>query len=156
LARKTPAEKLDEPRSSVGAPAYATILLMTTVDSRGYVAAVVSCSRPGRTAKVQMKRANDIVGAENYVRPGHNGLATMRILHQMVLSRPAVSMKADVVLHRMRLLVRPETVLRWHRDLIAAWHARMSRPKRLGRPRTVRSIRLPLTSIFGRVPRAFE
>jgi hypothetical protein len=39
------------------------------------------------------------------------------------------------VLHRVRLLVRPETVLRWHRDLIAAHHARISRPKRLGRPR---------------------
>jgi transposase len=46
------------------------------------------------------------------------------------------------VLHRLRLLVRPETVLRWHRDLIAARHARSSRPKRVGRPRTVRSIRL--------------
>lgn len=46
------------------------------------------------------------------------------------------------VLHRVRLLVRPETVLRWHRDLIAARHARISRPKRVGRPSTVRSIRL--------------
>ena len=34
------------------------------------------------------------------------------------------------VLHRVRLLVRPETVLRWHRELIAARHARISRPKR--------------------------
>jgi putative transposase len=46
------------------------------------------------------------------------------------------------VLHRVRLLVRPETVLHWHRDLIAARHARSSRPKRVGRPSTVRSIRL--------------
>jgi len=45
------------------------------------------------------------------------------------------------VLRRIRLLVRPETVLRWHRDLIAARHARISRPKRIGRPPTVRSIR---------------
>jgi putative transposase len=45
------------------------------------------------------------------------------------------------VLRRVRLLVRPETVLRWHRDLIAARHARISRPKRVGRPPTVRSIR---------------
>jgi transposase InsO family protein len=37
--------------------------------------------------------------------------------------------------------VRPETVLRWHRDLIARRHAAASRPKRRGRPRTVRSIR---------------
>jgi transposase InsO family protein len=46
------------------------------------------------------------------------------------------------VLRRIRLLVRPETVLRWHRDLIARRHARISRPKRVGRPPTVRSIRV--------------
>src|SRR4051812_22588018 len=45
------------------------------------------------------------------------------------------------VLRQIRLVVRPDTVLRWHRDLIAARHARISRPKRVGRPRTVRSIR---------------
>jgi putative transposase len=45
------------------------------------------------------------------------------------------------VLRQVRLLVRPETVLRWHRNLIAARHAHISRPKRIGRPRTVRSIR---------------
>lgn len=40
------------------------------------------------------------------------------------------------VLRRMRLVARPDTVLRWHRDLVAR-----SRPKLRGRPRTVRSIR---------------
>jgi transposase len=45
------------------------------------------------------------------------------------------------VLRQFRLLVRPETVLRWHRDLVAARHARLSRPKRPGRPRTIRSVR---------------
>ena len=45
------------------------------------------------------------------------------------------------VLRQIRLLVRPETVLRWHRNLIAAHHAHISRPKRVGRPPTVRSIR---------------
>ena len=45
------------------------------------------------------------------------------------------------VLNRLRLLVRPETVLRWHRDLIARRHARRSRPLRPGRPPTIRSIR---------------
>jgi putative transposase len=43
---------------------------------------------------------------------------------------------------RIRLLVRPDTVLRWHRDLLARRHAARSRPGRPGRPRTVRSIRL--------------
>src|SRR5579859_5811789 len=46
------------------------------------------------------------------------------------------------VLGRFRLLVRPDTVLRWHRDLLARRHAARSRPRRPGRPSTVRSIRL--------------
>lgn len=45
------------------------------------------------------------------------------------------------VLCRLRLLVRPDTLLRWHRSLIARRHAAVSRPKRPGRPRAVRSIR---------------
>ncbi|CAL9574722.1 hypothetical protein SUDANB95_04870 [Actinosynnema sp. ALI-1.44] len=54
------------------------------------------------------------------------------LLHRL----PAASLR------RLRLLVRPETVLRWHRDLLARRHAARSRPKRPGRPRTIRSIRL--------------
>jgi transposase InsO family protein len=53
------------------------------------------------------------------------------LLHQ--LPRPS--------LHRLRLLVRPDTILRWHRDLIARRHATASRPRRRDRPPTVRSIR---------------
>jgi hypothetical protein len=45
------------------------------------------------------------------------------------------------VLRHLRLLASPDTVLRWHRDLIARRHARRSRPRRVGRHRTVRSIR---------------
>jgi transposase len=45
-------------------------------------------------------------------------------------------------LRRLRLLVRPDTVLRWHRDLLARRHAAASRPRRRGRPRTLRSIRV--------------
>jgi putative transposase len=45
-------------------------------------------------------------------------------------------------LRRLRLLVRPVTILRWHRDLIARRHAARSTPKRPGRPPTVRSIRV--------------
>ena len=45
------------------------------------------------------------------------------------------------VLLRLRLLVRPETVLRWHRNLIRHRHAATSGPKRGGRPPIVRSIR---------------
>jgi hypothetical protein len=36
------------------------------------------------------------------------------------------------VLYQIRIVVRPETVLRWHRGLMAAHHARVSRPKRVG------------------------
>jgi putative transposase len=46
------------------------------------------------------------------------------------------------VLGRFRLLIRPDTVLRWQRDLLTSRHAARSRPKSPGRPRTVRSIRL--------------
>ncbi len=45
-------------------------------------------------------------------------------------------------LQRLRLLVRPDTLLRWHRELLARRHAAASRTKRPGRPRTVRSIRV--------------
>jgi putative transposase len=41
----------------------------------------------------------------------------------------------------MRLLVRPDTVLRWHRDLIKGGHAARYKPTRRGRPPTARSIR---------------
>src|SRR4051794_21247411 len=49
------------------------------------------------------------------------------------LPRPAVQ--------NLRLLVQPDTVLRWHRNLLARRHAAASRPRRRGRPRTIRSIR---------------
>jgi transposase len=53
------------------------------------------------------------------------------LLHR--LPRPA--------LHGLRLLVRPDTILKWHRDLVARRHAAVSGPRRPGRPRTLRSIR---------------
>ncbi|RZU74968.1 integrase-like protein [Micromonospora kangleipakensis] len=56
------------------------------------------------------------------------------------------------VLRRVRLLVRPETVLRWHRDLVARCHADVSRPKRPGRPRTVRSVRTLVLRLAGENP----
>ena len=56
------------------------------------------------------------------------------------------------MLGRFRLLIRPDTVLRWHRDLLARRYAARSRPRRPGRPRTVRSIRLlVLRLVDGRV-----
>ncbi|PKW16754.1 integrase core domain-containing protein [Saccharopolyspora spinosa] len=47
-------------------------------------------------------------------------------------------------IHKLRqllLLVRPDTILRWHRDLLNRRHPATCMPKRRGRPPTVRSIR---------------
>ncbi len=44
-------------------------------------------------------------------------------------------------LRQLHLIVSPDTVLRWHRDLLRRHHAKASRPKRPGRPPTVRSIK---------------
>src|SRR5947209_17390162 len=45
-------------------------------------------------------------------------------------------------LRQLVLLVRPDTILRWHRDLLNRRHAATCKPKRRGRPPTVRSIRV--------------
>src|SRR5258705_503517 len=42
-------------------------------------------------------------------------------------------------LRQLHLIVSPDTVPRWHRDLLRRHHATASRPKRAGRPPTVRS-----------------
>nr|WP_223297438.1 hypothetical protein [Catenulispora acidiphila] len=42
---------------------------------------------------------------------------------------------------RLHLIVSPDTVLRWHRDLMRQRHANTCRPQRTGRLRTVASIR---------------
>ncbi len=44
-------------------------------------------------------------------------------------------------LRQLHLIVSPDTVLRWHRDLLRHRHAKGSRSKRPGRPPTVRSIK---------------
>jgi putative transposase len=44
-------------------------------------------------------------------------------------------------LRHLVLLVRPDTILRWHRDLLKRRHAATCVPKRRGRPPTIRSIR---------------
>src|SRR5882757_9035993 len=44
------------------------------------------------------------------------------------------------VLRRLRLLVRPDTVLRWHRDLLKQRHARSCRPKRVPLENRVRAL----------------
>src|SRR4030081_356875 len=44
-------------------------------------------------------------------------------------------------LRHLLLLVRPDTLLRWHRDLLKRRPPATCRPKRRGRPPTIRSIR---------------
>jgi transposase len=44
-------------------------------------------------------------------------------------------------LHQLHLIVSPDTVLRWHRDVLRRHHAKASRRKRAGRPPTVRSVK---------------
>jgi putative transposase len=44
-------------------------------------------------------------------------------------------------LRHLRLLVRPDTILRWHRNFLKRRHAAACSPRRRGRPRTARSIR---------------
>ncbi len=49
-------------------------------------------------------------------------------------------MRRILARYRLPLIVSPDTVLRWHRDLLRRRHARTSRPHRPGRRPTVRSI----------------
>ncbi len=44
-------------------------------------------------------------------------------------------------LRQLHLIISPDTILRWHRDLLRRRHAKASRPKRTGRPPTVRTIK---------------
>ena len=44
-------------------------------------------------------------------------------------------------LRQFHLIVSPDTLLRWHRELLRRRHTKVSRPKRPGRPRIVRAIR---------------
>ena len=68
---------------------------------------------------------------------------------QRIRFEPADRAPLAALLHRLprpalrglQLLVRPDTILKWHRDLVARRHAAVSRPGRPGRPRTLRSIR---------------
>jgi putative transposase len=68
---------------------------------------------------------------------------------------PADRALLAVVLHRLprdvpqrlNLVARPDTMLRWHRDMLA----RRSRPRRPVRPRTVRSVRAPVLRLPVRI-----
>jgi putative transposase len=44
-------------------------------------------------------------------------------------------------LRSLHLIISPDTLLRWHRNLLRHHHTRISHPQRPGRPPTIRSIR---------------
>jgi len=69
------------------------------------------------------------VGRPRLTPPDRAFLAAL--LHRLPRSR----------LQQLRLIVSPDTVLRWHRDLLRRRHAHRSRPKRPGRPPIVRGIK---------------
>src|SRR5437660_1506472 len=52
-------------------------------------------------------------------------------------------------LRQLHLIVSPDTVLRWQRDLLRRHHAKASRPKRPGRPPTHRSIQALILRLAG-------
>src|SRR5665647_3319477 len=76
----------------------------------------------------------------------------LTVLQRQVEARPKLSwsdraliaLLLDVIPKRhrggLRLIVTPQTVLRWHRDIVARRWAAKSRHKRPGRPRAHRSI----------------
>jgi putative transposase len=105
-------------------------------DQRAYAAPAVALERPGQ------RRGNS-----GPAPPDHG---PQRQLHgKKIRFTSADRAFLAALLHRLprhtlrgiRLLVRPETVLRWHRNLIARRHAMLSRPKQAGRPPIIRSIR---------------
>lgn len=60
---------------------------------------------------------------------------------------------ARSTLRRLWLLVSPDTVLRWHRDLIKHHRARASIKRGPGRPRTIASVRRLSLRLAGENPR---
>nr|WP_079249536.1 integrase core domain-containing protein [Streptomyces sp. IMTB 2501] len=68
------------------------------------------------------------------------GKPTFTAADRAVLSGLLHHLPTDKLRHLL-LLVRPDTILRWHRDLLKGRHAAACVPKRRGRPPTVRSIR---------------
>jgi hypothetical protein len=105
-------------------------------DERVRVTATASGERPGQGCG-DLGAAPPDHGARTAVRHDPAAVLSRR---SGVPGRPAAPAPEGRA-RRFRLLVRPETVLRWHRNLLARRHAARSRPKSPGRPRTVHSIR---------------
>jgi putative transposase len=95
-----------------------------------------------KVSRPEPGRADQLGGKKVRFTPPDRALLAA-LLHRLrpQRSQPPRNSGRSRPLRRMRLLVRPDTVLRWHRDLIRKRHAARCRPKRPGRPRTVRSIR---------------
>jgi hypothetical protein len=74
-------------------------------------------------------------------RPAAPSRPTPAHLSERALLAALLHMIPRPTLRRLHLIVSPDTVLRWHRDLLRRRHSRVSRPKQPGRRPTIRSIR---------------
>ena len=106
-------------------------------DERLRAAAAAADEQPGqgrrdpRAAPSALGPAAAARSGQGPVHPGDRALLAA-LLHQIPRD----------VLKRLHLVVRPDTVLRWHRDVVARRDAQRSRPRHPGRPRTVHSVRI--------------
>ncbi|MCW2641509.1 MAG: integrase [Dactylosporangium sp.] len=97
-----------------------------------------------RISTVSSERVLNAMGAENL---RHQLAILRRQIDKPRLTQPDRAFLAALLhrlprpkLRQLYLIVSPDTILRWHRDLLRRHHANVSRLKRAGRPPTVRSI----------------
>jgi hypothetical protein len=91
-----------------------------------------------RISTVSSERVLNAVGVENL---RHQLAILQRQIDKPRLTQPDRAFLAALLhrlprpkLRQLYLIVSPDTVLRWHRDLLRRHHANVSRPKRAGRP----------------------
>jgi putative transposase len=101
------------------------------------VAAVAADECSGKDIEILALR-HQITVLERQARRWHQGEIRP---HARVLLYALLTSLPREVLRKRRLLVRPDTILRWQRRMVRRRHVRTCRPKRLGRPLIVRSIR---------------
>jgi putative transposase len=124
-----------EGRNTPGTPGWSTVLRLPylALTSAFTLLRLIPMSEVDKKVEILMLRhqlaiLQRQIDKPRFTPPDRALLAAL--LHR--LSRPR--------LRQLHLIVSPDTILRWHRDLLRRHHAKQSRPKRAGRPPTVRSI----------------